>query len=220
MKKNVYVSVSTDPVAGYQEIIDYAKAMQGEADFLHCDIMDGEFVRKTTFDENLIKNINSASLIMLDVHLMVKEPFALIEKYIDAGANFITIHYEAFSDKNELVKAIKFIKSRGALAGISLKPDTKFKEIKPFVFDIDLILVMSVEPGASGQKFMPATYDKLKEINSFREENNLSFKISVDGGVTPENSKSLIEHGVDILVSGSYVYKSNNRKQAIKELKQ
>ncbi len=220
MKKNVYVSVSTDPVTGYQEIIDYAREIQGEADFLHCDVMDGNFVGKTTYDENLVKNINSMSLIMLDVHLMVKEPYALIEKYISAGANFITLHYEAFADKNELVKAIKLIKSKGALAGISLKPDTKFKEIKPYVYDIDLVLVMSVEPGASGQRFIFNTYEKIKEINSFRNENNLNFKISVDGGVSPENSKLLIDYGVDILVSGSYVYKSNNRKQAIKSLRQ
>lgn len=220
MKKNVYVSVSTDPVARYQEIIDYAREIQNEADFLHCDVMDGEFVGKITYDDNLIKNINSMSLIMLDVHLMVKEPYGLIEKYISAGANFVTLHYEAFADKNELVKAIKLIKSKGALAGISLKPDTKFKEIKPYVYDIDLVLVMSVEPGASGQRFIFNTYEKLKEINSFREENNLNFKISVDGGVCQENAKILVEHGVDILVSGSYVYKAQNRKQAIKSLKQ
>lgn len=220
MKKNVYVSVSTDPVPAYQEIIDYAKQMQEIADFLHCDVMDGEFVKKFTYDENLIKNINSASAIMLDVHLMMSEPLDKIQKYIDAGANFITVHYEAFKDKNDLVKAIKLIKSKGALAGVSFKPSTPFKEIKPYVYDIDLILVMSVEPGASGQKFMPAMIDKIKQINEFRQSNSLNFKISVDGGVTLENSKELIENGVDILVSGSFVYKASDKKQAIKELKQ
>ena len=220
MKKSVYVSVSTDPVPGYQEIIDYARQMQGVADFLHCDVMDGEFVRKFTYDENLIKNINSASAIMLDVHLMMNEPLDKVQKYIDAGANFITVHYEAFKDKNDLVKAIKLIKSKGALAGISFKPGTPFKEIKPYVYDIDLILVMTVEPGASGQKFMPEMIDKIRQINEFRQANSLNFKISVDGGVSLENAKKLVENGVDILVSGSCVYKSADKKQAIKDLKQ
>ena len=219
MKKNVYVSVSTDPANGYQEIIDYAKEMQTVADFLHCDVMDGKFVKKTTFDENLIKNINSSSLIMLDVHLMTEEPFESIQKYIDAGANFITVHYEAFKDKNDLVKTIKYIKSKGIIAGIALKPDTLFKDIKPYCFDIDLVLVMSVEPGASGQRFIFNTYEKIKEIDKFRTENSLNFKISVDGGVSPENSKLLVQYGVDVLVSGSYVCKAQDRKKAVKDLK-
>jgi len=219
MKKNVYVSVSTDPVTGYQEIVDYAKEMQGEADFLHCDIMDGEFVGKTTFDENLIKNINSASLIMLDVHLMVKEPFALIEKYIDVGANFITVHYESFADKNELVKAIKYIKSRGALAGISLKPNTKFKEIKPFVFDIDLILVMSVNPGFGGQKYIDEVNRKIEDLLKIRYENDLNFEIEVDGGINKNNINIVSKCGADIIVAGNAIFGAEDKKSAVLELK-
>lgn len=219
MKKNICVSVSTDPVCGYQEIVDYARELQGVADFLHCDVMDGDFVSKQTYDENLIKNINASSLIMLDVHLMVKEPFEKIQKYIDAGANFLTVHYEAYKDKNELAETIKQIKSKGLLAGISLKPGTPFKEIVPFVYDVDIVLVMTVEPGASGQKFMPSMMTKIRQIDKFRIANKLNYKISVDGGVTPEVAKSLGEAGVDILVSGSYVYKAQDKKQAIKDLK-
>ena len=219
MKKNIYVSVSTDPVGGYQEIIDYAKEMQTVADFLHCDVMDGEFVKKFTYDENLVKNINSSSLIMLDVHLMVNEPLALIQKYIDAGANFITVHYEAFKNKEDLVKSIKLLKSKGIIAGVAIKPDTPFKVVKPYCYDVDLVLVMSVEPGSSGQRFLLDTYDKIKQIDKFREENSLKFKIAVDGGIIPENAKILTQYGVDILVSGSYVYKAADRKKAVKELK-
>ena len=219
MKKNIYVSVSTDPVGGYQKIIDYAKEIQTFADFLHCDVMDGDFVKKFTYDDNLVKNINSSSLIMLDVHLMVSEPFQLIQKYIDAGANFITVHYEAFKDKKNLVEAIKLIKSKGLIAGIAINPETPFKFVKPYCYDVDLILVMAVEPGSSGQRFFSDTYDKIKQINNFREENSLKFKISVDGGVCPENAKLLTQYGVDILVSGSYVYKASERKKAVKELK-
>lgn len=219
MKKNIYVSVSTDPVGGYQEILDYAREVQNYADFLHCDVMDGNFVHKFTYDENLIKNINNVSLIMLDVHLMVSEPLQYIEKYIDVGANMITVHYEAFANKQDVVRAIKLIKRKGGLAGLSIKPETPFKEIKPYAFDLDLLLIMSVEPGASGQKFITSTYDKIKEINKFREENSLSFKISVDGGVNSENAKQLVDCGADILVSGNFVYKSQDRAQAVKELK-
>ena len=219
MKKNVYVAVSTDPVPGYQEIIDYAKEMQSVADFLHCDVMDGQFVSKFTYDETLIKNINSESLIMLDVHLMTQEPLEKIQAYIDAGANFLTVHYEAFKNKKDLVETLQYIKSKGALAGISFKPGTLFKHVKPYCFDVDIILVMSVEPGASGQRFIFNTYEKIKEINKFREDNSLSFKIAVDGGVSPENSKILVDYGVDVLVSGSFVYKSSDRKKAIKDLK-
>ena len=124
-----------------------------------------------------------------------------------------------FENKNDLVEAIKLIKSSKNLAGISLKPETPFKEIKSFCFDIDVVLVMSVEPGASGQKFMPAIYQKIKEINTFRKENQLKFKIEVDGGVNLDNAKMLTELGVDMLVSGSFVYKSDDKERAIKQLK-
>ena len=219
MRRNVDVSVSTDPISDYQNIIEYAKEVQGEAEFLHCDIMNENFVPKNTYDFNLVKNINRNSLIMLDVHLMVNEPSEDIEKYIDAGANIITVHYEAFEDKNDLVEAIKFIKANHTLAGISLKPETQFKEIRPFVFNADVVLVMGVEPGKSGQTLMPEMIDRVREIDKFRQENNLHFKIEFDGGVNPENAKTLIEAGVDILVSGSFVYNSINRSEAIKRLR-
>lgn len=219
MKKNVYVSVSTDPVSSYQEIIEYAKQMQTTADFLHCDIMDGVFVPKTTYDFMLVKNINANSEIPLDVHLMVREPLKDIKKYVEAGANIITVHYDAFEDKEDIVQAVNLIKFNNTLAGISLKPETPFRDIKPYCFNIDLVLVMSVEPGASGQKLLTSTYKKLKEIDDFRKENNLNFKIEVDGGVTKDNSKILAELGADMLVSGSFVYKAQDREKAIESLK-
>lgn len=219
VKKNVYIAVSTDPVSSYQDVVEYAKSMQDKADFLHCDIMDGKFVEKTTYDFALIKNVNANSLIPLDVHLMVLEPSKQIQKYIDAGANIITLHYEAFEDKQQLVEAIDLIKKQNVLVGISLKPETPFKEIRTYCFNIDLILVMSVEPGLSGQKFLNSAYNKIKEIADFREENKLNFKIEVDGGVNDENANVITDLGADILVSGSYVYKSPDRLKAIEKLK-
>lgn len=219
MKKNIYISVSTDPIKSYQEIVEYAKEIQPYSDFLHCDIMDGDFVSKETYDSNLVKSINANCALPLDVHLMVNEPLKEIKKYIDSGANILTIHYEAFEDKNQIVEALNLIRENHALAGLSLKPETPFKEIKPYCFDIDVVLVMSVEPGASGQKFLPSIYKKIKEIDSFRRENNLKFKIEIDGGVNSENIKMLAEFGVDIVVSGNFVYKDDNHKRAIEELR-
>lgn len=219
MKKNVEISVSTDPIEDYQNIIEYAKQMQGVADFLHCDIMNENFVSKNSYDYNLVKNINRNSAILLDVHLMVNEPIEDVPHYIEAGANVLTVHYEAFENKENLVRTIDFIKKNHTLAGISLKPSTPFKDIRSYVFNCDIVLIMGVEPGASGQAILPETIEKIKEINEFRQANNLRFKIEFDGGVSVDNCKNLIENGVDILVSGSFVYNQKNRKDAISKLK-
>lgn len=219
MKKNVYVSVSTDPIKEYQKITEYVKEMQGVADFIHCDIMDGEFVPCKTYDHTLVQGLNNKSLTMLDVHLMITEPEEYYVDYINAGANIVTVHYEAFKDKELLTNVIKDIQFRRALAGLSIKPATTFKEIKMFLYDVDVVLVMSVEPGASGQKFMPETIEKIKQLDKFREDNNLNFKIEVDGGVNDQNAKTLVEAGVDILVSGNYIYTSPDKKKAIETLR-
>lgn len=219
MKKNVDISVSTDPIVDFQTIVEYAKSMQGVADFLHCDIMNENFVKKNTYDYTLVKSINRQSAIMLDVHLMVNEPSDDIEKYIEAGANILTVHYEAFENKENLIEVLKFIKQNNVLAGLSFKPSTPFKEVRSFVFGCDVVLVMGVEPGASGQTMLESVFDTVKEVDNFRKQNNLRFKIEFDGGVNLDNAGKLVENGVDILVSGSYVYNCKNRKEAVKNLK-
>lgn len=219
MKKIVDVAVSTDPIQDFQNIVEYAKEMQGVADFLHCDIMNENFVKKNTFDYNVVKTINSASVIMLDCHLMVDEPANSVSKYIDAGANIVTVHYEAFYDKNTLANVLKYIRSRNTLAGISLKPATPFKEIRAFAYNADVVLVMGVEPGASYQETSEETYRKVAEINKFKKDNNLNFKIEFDGGVNEKNAQKLRDLGVDILVSGSYVYTAKDREEAVRFLK-
>ncbi len=219
MKKNIYVSVSTDPIKDYQEVIDYAKFMQGKADFLHCDIMDGKFVSNKTFDYNLVNNINQNSLIMLDVHLMCKEPKDIIDDYIKAGSNIITIHYEAFKNKEDIVECIKKIKKAGLLAGLSFKPETSIKEIKIFAYAVDVFLIMSVEPGESGQKFLNGILDSISQLDQLRQSNNYHYKIEVDGGINNENCKEIIDRGADILVSGSFVYNSQDKFKAIEVLR-
>lgn len=219
MKRVVDVAVSTDPIDDYQNIVEYAKELQGHADFLHCDIMNENFVNKSTYDYNVVKSINSASGIMLDCHLMVDEPANDVSKYIDAGANIITLHYEAFEDKDMLAEVITYIKKNSILAGLSIKPSTPFKEIRAFSYNVDIILVMGVDPGSSGQETLSETYDKVAEINKFRQDNNLNFKIEFDGGVNEKNAEKLRDLGVDILVSGTFVYKAKDRVKAIKFLK-
>ena len=181
--------------------------------------MDGLFVSNKTFDHTLVSNINQNTSCMLDVHLMTNEPLESLPKYIQAGANILTIHYEAFSKKEDIVKAINLIHQGKALAGLSIKPETEFKDVRLFCYNIDVLLVMSVEPGMSGQKFIPETLEKIKEIACFRDQNGLNFKIEVDGGVNENNAKTLIDAGVDILVSGNCFYKAENREEMIKKLK-
>lgn len=219
MKKKVDVSASTDPVKDYMQIVDYAKVMQGVADFLHCDIMNENFVSKNTFDYVLLKSINRNSVIMLDVHLMVNEPMIDVPKYIEAGANILTVHYEAFEDKENLVRTLKYIQENGTLAGLAIKPKTPFKEVRSFAFGCDVVLVMGVEPGASGQAMQEEMVEKVREIATFRSENNLNFKIEFDGGVNENTAKRLVDAGVDILVSGSFVFNSEDRKRAVEFLK-
>lgn len=219
MKKEIFVSVSLDPIKEYQKMVEYAKFLQGHADLLHCDIMDGEFVERETFDAGLVNNINQNSLTMLDVHLMCKEPLKIIEDYLSAGANIITVHYEAFSDKNDIVEAFKKIREGNALVGLSLKPNTQIKEIKMFLHDVDIVLVMSVEPGLSGQKFMPNALEKIEQLADIRKQNDYNYKIEVDGGVNGDTAKDCINAGADILVSGSYIYKAHNQIEAVENLK-
>lgn len=219
MKKKVYVSVSLDPVKDYSKIVDYAKKLQGHADMLHCDVMDGKFVERTTFDDKLVKKINKNSLSMLDVHLMCSEPFEKLEDYLIAGANIITVHYEAFEDRDKIIKAFEKIKNANALAGLSLKPKTPVKDIKMFLHDVDVVLVMSVEPGLSGQQFMPEALKKIEELDLLRKQNDFQYKIEVDGGIDNITAKDCIGAGVDILVSGSYIYKAKNQIEALKSLR-
>lgn len=219
MKKKIYVSVSTDPVKEYTQVVEYARSLQGKADMLHCDIMDGVFVKAKTYNETLVDAINKNSLIMLDVHLMCKEPLDEIEGYLDAGANIVTVHYEAFKNKEDIVKAREKIHKAKALAGLSISPETSVNDIKMYIHDFDIILVMSVVPGASGQSFMEESLDKIKHLDRLRRENNYSYKIEVDGGINGENAQKVIDAGVDMIVSGSYVFKSDNRKKTIDSLR-
>lgn len=218
MKKKTLVSVSTDPIEDYQTLLEYAKTLQGKADFLHCDVMDGVFVERKTLSAQMVNNINANSLMMLDVHLMCEEPTRLIKEYAKAGANIITVHYEAFKDIEKLDKAIDEIHANNALAGIAINPQTPIKNIKICLYKIDLVLVMSVVPGQSGQKFIPQTIDKIAELAKLRNFNSYNYKIEIDGGINFETAKKAVDAGADMLVSGSFVYNAKDRNEVIEML--
>ena len=212
----VKIAPSTDPAKNFYDLLSYINELRFAAHFLHVDVMNSNFVQKTNFDENFVAKINANTAMMLDVHLMVNEPDVL--KYIEAGANIVTVHYEAFENKNKLKNALKLIREHKTLAGLSIKPNTSVEEIASFLDYVDLVLVMSVVPGSSGQKFMEETYNKVSLLKDYIGKRPI--QIEVDGGIVPEIAKNLKKCGADILVSGSYVYSSKDRVLAIKELMQ
>ena len=177
------------------------------ADMIHVDVMDGHFVPNLTIGPPVIKALKKHASILFDVHLMISPVHKYIDAYADAGADIITIHPEATDDLQNSIKKIKELKKK---LGISLNPETKTDVIKKFLDQIDLVLIMSVNPGFGGQKFMPEVLDKVKELNDLRNKQKLNFDIEIDGGINFENSKLAIKAGANILVSGTTIFKSNN----------
>ena len=186
---------------------------ESNSDFIHIDIMDGVFVERDTrnlFDLNTIKKL---SKIPLDIHLMVNNPLSIIDQYAKYNPSFITIHFE---NNPDIKDCLKLIKSHNINAGIAINPDTEISILKPYLKDVELILVMSVFPGKGGQKFINTTYNRIEELEALKKENN--FIISVDGGVNDTNSYNLINYGSNILVSGSFLIKNSNLNKGIKSL--
>ena len=177
------------------------------ADMIHVDVMDGHFVPNLTIGPPVIKSLKEHSSILFDVHLMISPVHEYIQAYSDAGADIITIHPEATENLELSISKIKKLKKR---VGVSLNPETKINKILEFLDQIDLVLIMSVNPGFGGQKFMPEVLSKIKELKKIQSEKKLSFDIEIDGGINFENSKIAIAAGANILVSGTTIFKSNN----------
>tara|TARA_B110000261_G_scaffold34014_1_gene39388 strand:- start:145 stop:804 length:660 start_codon:yes stop_codon:yes gene_type:complete len=180
---------------------------EGGADLIHVDVMDGHFVPNLTIGPPVIKALKKNCSIQFDVHLMISPVHKYIEAYSDAGADIITIHPEATEDLSASISKIKELKKK---VGVSLNPETKVSVIEDYLNQIDLVLIMSVNPGFGGQKFMPEVLDKIKELKNIQKDKNIDFDIEIDGGINFENSKIAIEAGANILVSGTTIFKSNN----------
>ncbi len=194
------------------------KLEEGGADLIHVDVMDGHFVPNLTIGPPVIKNLRKYTKLPFDVHLMISPVHDFIENYANAGADIITIHPEATENLKE---SISLIKKFGKKVGVSLNPKTEIKTLIDEIDNIDLVLVMSVNPGFGGQKFMPEVLDKIKELKRIKDKNQYHFDIEVDGGINFSNSKIVLEAGADILVSGTTVFKENggNIKTNIEKLK-
>ena len=188
---------------------------KSKAGWFHLDIMDGVFVPNITFGTPILEIFNSLSKKHLDMHLMIINPEKYIEKFAGLGADTITIHYEAC---NDLEKIIGDIKKLGVKAGVAINPNTDVSLLDHLLEEIDLVCLMSVFPGFSGQKFIPETFPRLKELKSMINEKNTNTLIQIDGGVSLNNAQELISLGADVLVAGSFVFKSDSPKETIEKL--
>ncbi|MDD6772131.1 ribulose-phosphate 3-epimerase [Inconstantimicrobium porci] len=186
------------------------------AEFIHIDVMDGQFVPNISFGCPILKAVKGVTDKVLDVHLMIEEPDRFIDDFIAAGADLITIHYEA--DKH-IDRTINYIKSNGVKAGIALNPGTPVSVLKNLINIVDMVLIMSVNPGFGGQKFIPYTIDKLSELKEMAEERNKDLLIQVDGGVGIDNAAEIIEAGANVLVAGSAVFKDDKIEENIAAMK-
>ena len=195
---------------------DIEMVNRSEADWFHCDVMDGRFVPNISFGIPVVKAISQLAEKPLDVHLMIVEPEKYFEAFVKAGADIITFHYEA---STHIHRSVQQLKALGVKAGVVLNPHTPVSVLEDILGDLDLVLLMSVNPGFGGQQFIERTYEKIRKLRAMIYEQGLDTMIEVDGGVNTENAAALFEAGADILVAGNAVFKSDNPTETIHQIK-
>lgn len=191
---------------------------QAGADWLHLDIMDGHFVDNISFGPAVVAMARQQTALPLDVHLMIERPDHYLPRFIEAGANSITVHVEAEA-KHDVASTLAAIRAAGCRAGLSLNPATPFVAVEPHLLNIDLLLVMTVHPGFGGQAFRPEMMDKVRTARAYRERNGGRFDLEVDGGINAENAPLCIENGANILVAGTSIFRASGYAQAISHLR-
>lgn len=195
---------------------DIIKALKGGANWIHCDIMDGHFVPNISFGPGVVKQVSKiAGDAFIDVHLMIENPDDFIDGFVDAGADMITVHYETTP---HLHRSIQKIKSHGIMAGVVVNPATSLFNIEPILEYVDMVLIMTVNPGFGGQSFIESSYDKIKELVDIRETGEYGFLIQIDGGANLKNIQKIAKAGADVLVAGNSVFSAKDIPARVKEL--